>query len=105
MVGMALGLSMGADMPVCEEFEGEENVSCVQSGDVAVITSMSESGKSYEIYKAGRKAYLEVSTDGSFYASSGLRHISLPKVPAEDTERYMAELFESLLDDIAYTGK
>ena len=100
--GLALvGFAMGADLPICEEFEGEK-VQCIRTEDSAVITSMTEQGKSYEYYKNGKKAYLEVNKDRSLLASSGKRAMWIPKIPVdiEEDERYIGEVLEVILTDI-----
>lgn len=91
-----------AETPICEEFAGEPNISCVASDSVAVITSQSVTGKSYEFYKGDKKAYLELSVDGAILASSGLRTLNLPEIPTDSTERYVSEVLDALLDDIAW---
>ena len=89
-------------MPVCEEFEGESNISCVRSDSVAVVSSLSATGRTIEFYKGSRKAYLEISEDGAIYASSGSRHLGIPVIPTDSTERYIGELLESILEDISF---
>lgn len=102
-MGMALSATAyGVELPICEEFAGETNVRCVSSGETAVITSVSATGRSYEFYAGGRKAYLELSEDGSITASSGVRILDLPEIPGDSTERYVGEVLEALLDDIAW---
>lgn len=93
---------MGADLPVCEEFAGESNITCVRGDSTAVITSMSATGRSMEFFVGGRKAYMEISNDGRIVASSGLRILDVERIPAEDTERYVAELLDGLMEDIAW---
>ena len=48
------------------------------------------------------KAYMEISNDGRVVASSGLRILDVERIPAEDTERYVAELLDGLMEDIAW---
>lgn len=100
-LGLACGV-MGAELPVCEEFEGEENINCVRGDSSAVITSMSATGRSLEFFIGGRKAYLEISNDGRIVASSGIRILDVARIPAEDTEKYISEVLESLMEDIAW---
>lgn len=91
-----------ADTPICEEFIGESNISCVASDSLAVITSQSPTGRSYEFFKGRKKAYLEVSVDGAILASSGIRSLNLPAIPTDSTERYISEVLDGLLDDISW---
>ena len=103
MAGLMLSVcAMGAELPVCEEFAGDENITCVRSDSAAVISSLTEEGRSIEFYRGDRKAYMEVSNDGRVYASSGWRHLEVMAIPAEDTEKYLSEVLESLMDDIAW---
>lgn len=94
--------AMGAELPVCEEFAGEENISCVRSGDMAVISSLTPTGRSIEFFKGDRKGYMEISNDGSVLASSGIRLLSVERIPSEDTERYLSELMDSIVEDIGF---
>lgn len=91
-----------AETPICEEFSGESNISCVASDSIAVITSRSATGRSYEFFNGSRKAYLELSTDGAILASSGIRTLNLPEIPTDDTERYISEVIAGILDDISW---
>ena len=102
IIGLAAAAAMSAELPVCEEFAGERNISCVRSGDRAVITSLTESGKSIEFFRGDRKGYLEVSTDGRVLASTGIRLLDVERIPAEDTEKYISELLDSILEDIEW---
>ena len=102
IIGLTVAAAMSAELPVCEEFAGERNISCVRSGDRAVITSLTESGKSIEFFKGDRKGYLEVSADGHVLASTGIRLLDVERIPAEDTEEYLTELLESILDDVGW---
>lgn len=97
--------SMGAELPICEEFSEEHNISCVREGDKAVITALHADGtKSIEFFKGYKKAYLEIGSDGSIYASSGIRHLSLKHLPVEgeDVEPYIYEVLLSVVEDIAF---
>jgi len=103
IAGLALATSaFCTETPICEEFSGESNVECVSNDSIAVITSRSPSGRTYEFYNGNRKAYLEVSADGSIYASTGVRKLSLPSIPTDSTERYVSDLLDAILDEIAW---
>lgn len=91
-----------AELPICEEFTGESNIQCVAGDSVAVITSRSETGRSYEFFSGSRKAYLEVSADGAILASSGIRTLNIDSIPAKDTDRYISEVLDGILADIAW---
>ena len=100
--GIAAAMAIGAELPVCEEFSGEENISCVRSDSVAVISSISSSGRSIEFFSGSRKAYLEISTDGAILASSGFRKLELATIPTDSTEYYISEVLEGILEDISF---
>ena len=103
IAGISLCVSaFSAELPICEEFAGEENISCVAGDSLAVITSRSPEGRTYEFYSGDRKAYLELSADGAILASSGVRALELPGIPTDSTERYISEVLDAILDDIAW---
>ncbi len=99
-------VSMGAELPICEEFAEESHISCVRGEDNAVITALHEDGtKTLEFFKGDKKAYMEIGSDGSIYASSGIRHLSLSRLPVEGdeaVEAYIYEVLMSLVEDIAF---
>jgi hypothetical protein len=95
-------MGMAAELPICEEFNGEAHVSCVATDSAAVITTMSEYGKTVEFFKNGKKAYFEVGADGSVIASSGVRSLELDVIPSDDEGAYLQELLDAVLDDIAW---
>lgn len=99
IIGLAMAMGVAAaELPVCQEFEGEKNISCVRSDSVAVISSMSANGRSIEFFKGHKKAYLELSKDGRVVASTGSRLLDVARIPAEDTEKYLEEVMESLME-------
>ena len=100
--GMCAVMGMAAELPICEEFNGEAHVSCVATDSAAVITTMSEYGKTVEFFKNGKKAYFEVGADGSVIASSGVRSLELDVIPSDDEGAYLQELLDAVLDDIAW---
>ena len=109
--GLAASLSMGMELPVCEEFEGE-NITCERSDHAAVIlTTHDDGGKTLEFFHSvknnTKKAYMEISADGSLYASSGKRHLYLSRIPtaedgAEAAEAFLYEVLLSVVDDIGF---
>lgn len=91
-----------AELPICAEFQGEKNVQCVSGKNQAVIiTTHADSTKTYEFFVGNKKAYIELG-ENKIYASSGLRHLDVAKIPAEDTERYISEVFDSVIEDIGF---
>lgn len=104
LAGIALltGSVMAAELPVCEEFAGEEAVHCVSGNDFAVITTKSPEGTTYEFFQGSRKAYVEVSADGRLYASSGSRRLQVATIPAEDRGEYVWEVVKAVTGDIGF---
>lgn len=97
-----MGTAMGAELPICEEFTGEESVHCVRGDDFAVVTTKSPEGTTYEFYQGSRKAYVEVGNDGSMFASSGIRKIDVAMIPAEDRGGYVWEVVKAVTADIGF---
>lgn len=101
-VAVAVAVSFGAEMPICEEFEGENNITCVATDRQAVIiTTHADGSKSYEFFKDGRKIYLETDFKG-IYAQSPSRKLELAQIPTENTDSYVSEVLFGLLDDIEF---
>ena len=104
IIGLAVASGMAVELPICEEFAGESGISCTSTDSVAVISTYSDEGKTIEFYANGRKAYLEIGTDGHVLASSGKRLLNLDAIPVEigGDNAYLSELMDGLLEDIAY---
>ena len=95
-------ISFSAELPICEEFVGEENVQCVSGEKQAVIITTHKDGtKTYEFFSEGKKAYIEVG-ENKIYASSGMRHLAVASIPTEDVERYVSEVFDAVVEDIGF---
>jgi hypothetical protein len=95
-------MAMGADMPICEEYEGEPNVSCVTGDNRAVlITQHADGSRSYEYFKDNRKIYLEIG-ENYVYASDGKRKIDVSPIPNNDHVAYIDELFYGLIDSLDF---
>lgn len=101
-IGLMAVAGIGAELPVCSEFHGEDNIRCVSNDSMAVIASRSMTGSSYEFFKGGRKAYLELGADGSILASSGFRTLRLETIPADSVGRYVEEVLDGILGDISW---
>ena len=104
IIGLAVACSMAVELPICEEYVGEENISCTATDSAAVITSYGSDGKTIEFYANGQKAYLEIGSDGHLLASSGRRMLNLDAIPVDidGDNGYLEELLDGLLDDIAW---
>lgn len=103
MVAVAAGISLGAELPICEEFYGE-NVDCVREGERAVIVSRDGETVTYEFFVKDRKSVVELKGDVAVFARSYSRKLDLDKIPV-DTERqgeYTAEVMSAVLDDIGW---
>lgn len=104
IIGMAAVGAMAADLPICEEFNGESNVECVAGETSAVIISHFTDGSvAYEFFTAKGKGYVQI--DGGIFARSAKRALDVANIPAEDKERYIAEVFDAVMDDIAWVGQ
>lgn len=94
--------TFSANLPICEEFKGEKNITCLKGEKQAVIiTTHADGSKTYEFFVGDKKAYIELG-ESKIYASSGLRHMDVAKIPAEDVERYVRDVFESVVEDIGF---
>ena len=105
LVGAMAMFSMGAELPICEEFAEENHITCVREGDKAIITALHADGtKTIEFFKGYKKSYFEVGTDGSIYASSGFRHLALAHIPVDEerAEDYIYEVLLSVVEDIGF---
>ena len=100
---IALAVSAySAELPICEEFEGETNVSCVAGERHAVIiTYHSDGSRTYEYFKDDRKIYLEYG-ENYVYASDGRRTLDLDHIPNENKTAYIDELFFGLIDSLDF---
>ena len=95
-------LAGATEMPICEEFNDEPNITCVATDRQAVIiTTHADGSKSYEFFKDGRKIYLETDYKG-IYAQSPSRKLELAQIPSENTDSYVSEVLFGLLDDIEF---
>ena len=94
--------ALANDLPICEEFEGETNVSCVAGERHAVIiTYHSDGSRTYEYFKDDRKIYLEYG-ENYVYASDGRRTLDLDHIPNENKTAYIDELFFGLIDSLDF---
>lgn len=106
IIGLAVATTMAVELPICEEYLGEPNISCTATDSAAVITSYDSEGKTIEFYANGKKAYLEIGTDGHVLASSGKRVLELDVIPTDihEDNGYLEELVDGLLSDIAWNS-
>lgn len=95
-------MALANDLPICEEFQNEPQISCVAGENTAVIISYhSDGGRSYEFYKNDRKIYMETNQTYVF-ASDGRRKIELDSIPSMDKTAYLDELFFGLIESIDF---
>ena len=91
------------ELPVCEEYAGESGISCVAGDSVAVITTIGESGKTVELYRGWRKAYVEYGTDGSVWASTGrIRYELSGEEVAACGEECVDDMLAGVLADLGF---
>lgn len=101
-IAILAAFAVSAELPICEEYEGEQNISCVAGENTAVIISYhSDGGRSYEFYKNDRKIYMETNQTYVF-ASDGRRKIELDSIPSMDKTAYLDELFFGLIESIDF---
>lgn len=100
---LALGsMAFANDLPICEEFANETNVSCVAGDSTALIISVHADGsKSYEFYKNDKKVYLEYG-ESYVLVSNGRKTLNLDHIPNANTEIYINELLFGLIDEIDF---
>lgn len=101
ILGIAAIAAMAQEFPICEEFSGEKNITCVAGEENAVVISRFDDGSvGYEFYTKQGKGYIYL--DGGVYARSAKRGLSVAEIPSEDKEGYIAEVFNAVMDDIAW---
>lgn len=94
--------ALANDLPICEEYEGEKNISCVAGETQAVIISYHKDGsRTYEFFKGDKKVYLEYG-DKYVYASDGRRKLELDSIPSNNKTAYIDELFFGLIESIDF---
>lgn len=94
--------ALANDLPICEEYEGEKNISCVAGETQAVIISYHKDGsRTYEFFKGDKKVYLEYG-DKYVYASDGRRKLELDSIPSNNKTAYIDELFWGLIESIDF---
>lgn len=100
---IALGaFAFGSELPICDEFNNEPQISCVAGEKQAVIISYHKDGsRTYEFFKGDKKVYLEYG-ENFVYASDGRRKIELDTIPNADKIAYIDELFFGLIESIDF---
>ena len=94
--------ALANDLPICEEFEGEKNISCVAGDNTAlIITYHADKSRTYEFFKGDKKVYLEYG-DKFVYASDGRRKIELDTIPNANKPAYIDELMFGLIESIDF---
>lgn len=101
-IAILAAFAVSAELPICEEYEGEQNISCVAGEKQAVIISYHKDGsRTYEFFKGDKKVYLEYG-DKYVYASDGRRKLDLDTIPSADKIAYIDELFFGLIESIDF---
>ena len=99
----ALGsMALANDLPICEEFNNEPQISCVAGDNTAlIITYHADKSRTYEFYKNDRKVFLEYG-ENFVYASDGRRKIELDTIPNADKTAYIDDLMFGLIESIDF---
>lgn len=86
--------SFSHELPICEEFSQEKNITCI-TGDknAVIITSHKDGTKTFEYFIKGKKVYIEYNNQ-YVLASNGTTKLEVNKIPSEDTDRYINDVFE-----------
>ena len=93
-------LAHSHELPICEEFSNEPNITCVVGDNDAVITALHADGsRTYEFFHNGHKIYMEYS-EKSILAVSPKRKMEVAHIPAENVDQYISEVLDALLDDL-----
>ena len=102
IIGIAAACSaFAAELPICEEFAGENHIQCVSTDKAAVVISTFADAVQYEFYAAdGRKGYIYL--DGGVIANTAQRHLQVATIPAENKDEYVQEVFNAVMDDIQW---
>ena len=88
------------DLPICEEFIGEPQITCIRGDHDAVITVLHADGsRTYEFWHNNKKIYMEYGNN-SILAVSPKRKMNVAHIPAEDVDQYVSEVLDALLDDL-----
>ena len=101
IIGIAAACVFSAELPICEEFAGENHIQCVSTDRGAVVISTFADAVQYEFYAAdGSKGYIYL--DGGVTANTGKRHLKVAHIPAENKDDYIREVFNAVMDDIKW---
>ena len=100
---IALGaFAFGSELPICDEFNNEPQISCVAGDNTAlIITYHADKSRTYEFYKNDRKVFLEYG-ENFVYASDGRRKIELDTIPNADKTAYIDDLMFGLIESIDF---
>ena len=101
-IAILTAFAVSAELPICEEYEGEKNISCVAGDNTAlIITYHADNSRTYEFFKGDKKVYLEYG-DSFVYASDGRRKLELDTIPSSDKLAYIDELMFGLIESIDF---
>ena len=95
VIGIAAMAAFAHEMPICEEFAGEQHIQCVSTDKAAVVISTFKSHTA-----DGHKGYIYL--DGGVIASTAKRHLEVATIPAENVDEYVQEVFNAVMDDIQW---
>jgi hypothetical protein len=101
IIGISTMVAFAHEMPICEEFIGEEHIQCVATDKAAVIISTFNDSVQYEFYTDdGHKGYIYF--DGGVVANTSKRHLKVATIPTENADEYVQEVFNVVMDDIQW---
>ena len=101
IIGIAAMAAIAHEMPICEEFAGENHIQCVSTDKAAVVISTFNDSVQYEFFTSdGHKGYIYL--DGGVIASTAKHHLKVASIPAENADEYVQEVFNAVMDDIQW---
>lgn len=103
VIGLAITAN-ATEFPICEEFNGETAVQCVEAGGKAIISTVEQDGrKTYEFFTEKGKAFVEFAEDG-IYAVTAKRKLYLDSLPVKGDAKiiYENDVIGAVLDDIGW---
>lgn len=96
IIGIATMVAFADEMPICEEFIGE-NIQCVATDRAAVVISTYNDSVQYEFYTDdGHEGYIYL--DGGVVANTSTRHQKVATIPTENAD-YVQEVFNAVMND------
>lgn len=103
-IAVAATMTMAVELPICETFNDEPNITCVSNDSSAVIMVRHEDGLSVEFFKNSKKVYVQVDDGGTGYIYYSGRHhkmdTSMPSMTTSEMDNYFKEILEMVNEDL-----